>query len=396
VINRTSILFLVLTSMILSPMMNYALAVPSPINISPGVSSRNLGDVQEPGAIIGNGNVILGINKGGNLDVSYREVPSLGLPAIDPTLVGFVGLRDGTGTLASTEPGCLCEGWGLASVTSGLTGFLNRSFGDSANIHLVSFSGVDGATSAVSIVDIHDGSDVPIFRVTHDYHPSASPQLYEVKVTIENISGVPQSDLVYRRVMDWDVFPTAFNEFVTIAGTTTTTQLRASGNDGFMTSDPLSTASSGLPVAPYELTLGTRDTDFTDVGPDDIGSVFDFSMGNFAAGESKTITTFYGNAPTEVAAKTALGTVGAELYSLGQSNTPDGPTLGTPVTFIFAFANVGGVPIERNFVAGELLPLDSATLFISGISSSVIWMVPTLAGIAGAGVYYLRTHNKEN
>ncbi|MBM2820076.1 MAG: sorting protein [Nitrosarchaeum sp.] len=49
-------------------------------------------------------------------------------------------------------------------------------------------------------------------------------------------------------------------------------------------------------------------------------------------------------------------------------------------------------------VAGELLSLDTSALFVSGISSSAIWMVPTLAGIAGAGVYYIRTrvNNKEN
>jgi hypothetical protein len=49
-------------------------------------------------------------------------------------------------------------------------------------------------------------------------------------------------------------------------------------------------------------------------------------------------------------------------------------------------------------VAGELLSLDTSALFVSGISSSAIWMVPTLAGIVGAGVYYVRTrvNNKEN
>ena len=49
-------------------------------------------------------------------------------------------------------------------------------------------------------------------------------------------------------------------------------------------------------------------------------------------------------------------------------------------------------------VAGELVPLNTTALFISGLSSSMIWRVPTLAGIAGVGVYFIqtRTHNKEN
>jgi len=35
--------------------------------------------------------------------------------------------------------------------------------------------------------------------------------------------------------------------------------------------------------------------------------------------------------------------------------------------------------------------LDTTALFISGITSSAIWMVPTLVGIVGVGAYYLRT-----
>jgi hypothetical protein len=38
-------------------------------------------------------------------------------------------------------------------------------------------------------------------------------------------------------------------------------------------------------------------------------------------------------------------------------------------------------------VAGELVPLNTTALFISGLSSSMIWMVPTILGIAGVGVY---------
>ena len=53
---------------------------------------------------------------------------------------------------------------------------------------------------------------------------------------------------------------------------------------------------------------------------------------------------------------------------------------------------------NHNPVAGELVPLNTTALFISGLSSSMIWMVPTLAGIAGVGVYFIqtRTHNKDN
>ena len=42
--------------------------------------------------------------------------------------------------------------------------------------------------------------------------------------------------------------------------------------------------------------------------------------------------------------------------------------------------------IEPDLVAGELLPIDSTALFLAGLSQSAIWMIPTLAGLAGAGV----------
>ena len=41
---------------------------------------------------------------------------------------------------------------------------------------------------------------------------------------------------------------------------------------------------------------------------------------------------------------------------------------------------------KQDVVAGELLPIDSAALFLAGLSQSAIWMIPTLAGLAGAGI----------
>jgi len=41
-------------------------------------------------------------------------------------------------------------------------------------------------------------------------------------------------------------------------------------------------------------------------------------------------------------------------------------------------------------VAGELLPLDSTSLFLAGIQSMSVWMIPTVLGLAGAGVYLVK------
>ncbi|MFQ5440467.1 MAG: hypothetical protein ACE5DL_03290 [Nitrosopumilaceae archaeon] len=41
-------------------------------------------------------------------------------------------------------------------------------------------------------------------------------------------------------------------------------------------------------------------------------------------------------------------------------------------------------------VAGELLSLDSTALVVAGLTSSAAWMIPAIAGIAGAGVYLVK------
>jgi hypothetical protein len=45
--------------------------------------------------------------------------------------------------------------------------------------------------------------------------------------------------------------------------------------------------------------------------------------------------------------------------------------------------------IESCPVAGEILSVDSSALVIGGLSS-MIWMIPAVAGIAGAGVYLIK------
>ena len=141
-------------------------------------------------ADITNGVVRIGVWDRGNLNI--------------PTGVGLTYVPTGN---ESTAPGCPCEGWGAADATTGATGYANESAG-TAGIQTVSF--VKTASSAVSTVLV--GTTL---RVTHDYHPSTNPNLYEVTVTVENVSAAPV-DLRYRRVMDWDIEPTAFSEYVTI------------------------------------------------------------------------------------------------------------------------------------------------------------------------------------
>ena len=272
-------------------------------------------------AIIDNGTVRLGVHPEAHLNVP-------GPPSAQGTTT--VGVRFLPTNNEATGPGCACEGWGAADATSGETGFANESEGGTTNIFPVSF--VSDADSAVSVVEIGDPG---VLLVTHDYHPSPdTANLYEVTVTIQNISAAPV-DARYRRVMDWDIEPTAFSEFVTVQ-TGDASQLLDNDNDGFATANPLGPDGSITPMFTG---------DFEDEGPHDHGSRFDFGLGTIAPGDSEEFEIYYGGASTENAAEAALTAVSGEVFSLGQPDTPDGPTLGTPNTFIFAFAGVGGDPI---------------------------------------------------
>jgi hypothetical protein len=49
-----------------------------------------------------------------------------------------------------------------------------------------------------------------------------------------------------------------------------------------------------------------------------------------------------------------------------------------------------GFCTHQKAVAGELMPLNTTTLFVSGLTSSTIWMVPTILGITVVGAYYVK------
>ncbi|MDQ3691174.1 MAG: hypothetical protein M3406_14305 [Chloroflexota bacterium] len=270
------------------------------------------------GAVVDNGLFQLGINPEADMNLVGAGSPSAGSGT---TTVGLRYEPENTEVLA---PGCLCEGWGLGDRTTRVSGWANRDYGGpSANLTVVDFQAgqlTPGVETARSVVEIGT-----TYRVTHEFTPAReTPNLYEILVTIENISDAPV-DAVYRRVMDWDVEPTYFDEFVTIDGSSP--YLIASTNDGFAHPDPLR--------GPTD--LGSTGT-FTDVGPFDHGALFDFAFGSIEPDDSKQFRLFYGAAPSEEVADFAIDAVSAEVWSFGQPNTPDGPTLGTPNTFIFAFA----------------------------------------------------------
>ncbi len=298
--------------------------------------------------IIDNGIVQLGVHRAGHLNV----------PGGKPSLSGTtaVGLRYLPTGAESTAPGCLCEGWGAADAISRVSGGANES-SDGGPFGLVVESFTSDGVNARSVVRVIGGTRFggtnttprPTFRVTHFYHPSpVTRNLYQVDVTIENIS-TNVTEVLYRRVMDWDIEPTPFREYSTVIKGDSTNLVFTSDN-GFASADPL---------IPGFFILATNT--FVDSGPADHGALFDFNFGLLNPGQSTSFVTYYGAAGTERDALSAVARVGAEAYSFGKSSfgepeTFEGKTNGSPNTFIFGFGGIGGTAL-----AGADLRLSIAT-----------------------------------
>lgn len=247
----------------------------------------------------------------------------------------------------ATAPGCLCEGWGVSA--SGVAGYANvDSDGGAHNLTVDSFT-----TSATDITSSVHLTSMAGLTVTQHYSLSSSDRLFEDVVTITNGTGGTLTDVRYVRAMDWDIPMTEFAEHVTIVGTASTTDLETSHDNGFCSANPLAGSCSALNAS-------TLNVDFVDDGPADHGAYFKFNFGDLGDGESKVFSIFYGAASTETIALAALGSVSAELYSLGQSSISGGgdPVAGTPATFMFGFRGVGGVvPPELPVPGPASLPL---------------------------------------
>jgi hypothetical protein len=279
------------------------------------------------GALISHGTVQLGVNRTGELIVGGGEHAAAGDGSTK------VGLRYAPLNLESISDGSPAEGWGVADPDAGiggLSGWANRDLGGASDqIKEVAFSHT--ADSADSVVNLVDDAENPVLRVEHNFQPSASTHLIEATVTITNETGSTIAHTKYRRVVDWDIEPTPFEEYVTIAKGNSAALIDAS-DDGFSPSNPL----EGLGACDH------GHGDVVDSGPHDCGAAFDFDFGSLLAGASKSFKLYYGAAGNEAEAIGALQSVSAEAYSLGQSSSELGPVAGTPATFILAFSGIGG------------------------------------------------------
>jgi Subtilase family len=255
---------------------------------------------------ISDGTVQLGVNEYG------------ALIAPDPD-GGTVGLRYIPTNADAVAPGCYCEGWGIADVDNWRSAYTNQASGtrgvtpDSYNV----FAEGDGVLVATQ-------TDISL-KVLHAYTKTSVPGIYRVDVEIHNTGTSATGNLVYRRVVDWDVPPTTFNEYVSSTGSSAP-GVRFVSDDGFASSDPLTGPTTLVATG-----------DFADSGPTDHGTLLDINVGTLDAGAFRLVTFYYGAGPDETRVKAAMVSLGAGTYSIGKPSTEPSPASGSPNTFVLGY-----------------------------------------------------------
>ena len=265
----------------------------------------------------------------------------------------------------ATSPGCLCEGWS-AGATSSRDG--RQYHGDASvdnggiqNITVKSF--IVDPTSIESVVTIKNdsaGRDRPgqdMLEVKHVYSPSklATNELFEVNVTMTNVSGNTLSTVRYNRTMDWDIPPTEFREVVTIVGaeesarSATKPRVYASGNNGFRDPNVFGAKRAGWSGYSYSPHTGVNKNGHR-MGPADHGFSATFEFDDLLCGQSHTFKTYYGAAASRELMIAAFVKEGVPLYSIGEQRGRTG------VVYGFGFKGVSGTALAPT------LPEKSAVL----------------------------------
>lgn len=241
-------------------------------------------------AIIGDGDVVLGVSDFGALGAPYVGNVA-GLPANDPIdrfdLLRLRGPGGAFGYLYS-------EGWGVAirdgsgAVMDECEASTRTSSGSTTAVTVDRFTGSDGDDEATSRVIC--GAQEAL-RVQHRFTSASRVPgcegAYQIKVTIKNLACGPIENIAYRRINDPDVGGSTSGNIFTIQGRVGSGDplLEVLSNDLFCDHLPSSSCPPlpNFPAPPY---VGQRNRDQ--------GSVFQYDLGGLAAGESMTFRMYYG------------------------------------------------------------------------------------------------------
>ncbi|MFE7244693.1 hypothetical protein [Streptomyces sp. NPDC057580] len=134
-------------------------------------------------------------------------------------------------------------------------------------------------------------------------------------------------------MVDWDVEPTATQEYVTVKADHPNVEFAS--DSSLAQPEP----SSGRPKIHH---AGS----FTDAGPYDQGTLFDFDVpvepvpGDANAGLVGEFHIYYGAAANQAKSLEALTAVGAPVYSLAKPSTSGNPASGAPATFVLGYKPV--------------------------------------------------------
>jgi len=293
--------------------------------------------------------IALGVNREGHLNTRTGDITS------NASATGLAYKWSDDRWIDATSPGCLCEGWGVSG--NGHVGRANVAVGGVSGLTVESF---ETSTANITSVTSIGPTDNKVLQITHEYGPSPEAQhtLFQGLVTVTNVSDKVVKNVRYRRVMDWDIHPTEFSEYVSHGGVESSLgaasapKLIDACDNGFENPTPFGGC------RPFD--YGTKNRDFNHSGPRDHGSSFNFQLPDLNCGESISFMIYYGVADTRTLALAAIDAVDASIYSLGASRSSrDG------ITYIFGFKGVSGVRLTTELPpkAGSLPSLTKTQTF---------------------------------
>jgi hypothetical protein len=238
-------------------------------------------------------------------------------------------------------PGTPRDSWGITSSVG--SAFADQSFTGTANITGTVFTPGTNSGTAVSTTTLG-------LTVTHAYNFFA-PNILSVQQTVTNTSNTAITGVVFRRNVDLDVPPTAFNEN-TFGPLGTNTSVVGASYNGFENASPATAFTSSC-------LLGCNQ-----IG--DLGAGIDLGLGTIDAGQSKTFAYYYGiNMPGQTLDLLFTQAQGLGLsYLIGVQSSENGlyPSLGAGSGFL-GVSNIGTV-------AGTVPEPASWAMMIVGIGAA--------------------------